>query len=73
MCGERFTGVAADKAGTASDENCFHRELCFQGFVELIVAGKARLLRQHRQHRLHSSLGSLESKVGLSGLITGQY
>jgi hypothetical protein len=38
-------------------------------FVELIIAGKGRLLRQ----RLHPLLGSLGSKAGLSGLFTGQY
>jgi hypothetical protein len=54
--GERFAGVAADEAGTASDENGFHLSIVFSASAKRNNHGKGRLLRQHRQHRLHTRL-----------------
>jgi hypothetical protein len=63
-CGERLTGVAADEAGTASDENGFHLSIVFSASAKRNNHRRGRLLRQHRQHRLHTSLGARSGPLG---------
>ena len=53
-CGERLTGVAADEAGTASDENGFHRSIVFSATAKLNKPRKGPFLRQQRHYRLHT-------------------
>jgi hypothetical protein len=42
-CGERLTGVAADKPGTASDENGSHRSIVFSASAKQTIPGKANV------------------------------
>jgi hypothetical protein len=63
-CGERLTGVAADEAGTARDENGFHRSIVFSASAKRNNHQEERLLRQHRQHCLHTSLGARSGPLG---------